>query len=172
MGGKFKDKCNHCGKLGHKAVECRLRINNKPHDGNPRSGQNNNSKSGQSSNKDRKSMLWTYCNNKGHDVSECRKKKHEEGTPVIKELACLAMHLPKADHDIPKFGTCTGCGMWGPAFFHCGECGEESGMIFYPQQGNDNNIITQIPGESPDPEEDPEETLAMSSNQCTQRMRM
>jgi hypothetical protein len=69
------------------------------------------------------------------------------------------MHLPKADHDIPKFGTCTGCGMWGPAFFHCGECGEESGMIFYPQQGNDNSIITQIPGEPPDPEEDPEETL-------------
>jgi gag-polypeptide of LTR copia-type len=37
MGGKFKGKCNHCGKIGHKAVECRLRINTKPRDGNPRS---------------------------------------------------------------------------------------------------------------------------------------
>jgi hypothetical protein len=41
------------------------------------------------------------------------------------------------DEDVPTIGTCTGCGQWGHAFSYCGNCGEDSGQIFFPDPNTD-----------------------------------
>jgi hypothetical protein len=94
MGATFKGKCNWCGKIGHKSTECKTRITGKPqsnshsnqwnnnnNNNNVRNNNNNNNynKNNFNSNNKRQSLFCTYCNIKGHDVSECRKKKREEG---------------------------------------------------------------------------------------------
>ena len=63
----FKGKCNYCGKIGHKAVDCREK---------KRDNVNDNIKD----NKNQKSFNGEcfYCHKKGHMARDCRKKKADE----------------------------------------------------------------------------------------------
>ena len=147
MGGKFKGKCHWCGKIGHKSSECKLRISGKPKNNENQEtrnyGKNPNGNSGTANKVDRKNLYCTYCKNKGHDVNECRKKKREESgynPSTVKEVACMAMERTTSTNPIPSVGTCIGCARWGPAFEYCTVCGEDTGMIYYPEENRNNDI--------------------------------
>ena len=151
MGGKFKGKCHWCGKIGHKTAECRLRISGKPklvgNNGKNSSNNNLNENNGIQNKVNRKNLFCTYCKIKGHEVSECRKKKCDKsmvstvtnntGTSLVKEVACMAFER-RVNSDQPTFGTCIGCSRLGPAFSYCTSCGEDTGMIYYPEQEQQN----------------------------------
>ena len=138
MGTKFKGKCNWCGVIGHKATQCRLRIAGKPARTNfTGPGQNQEMADKGKTYKKRGDLYCTYCRTKGHDVSECRKKKREEKptnpNPVMKNLACMAKEYKKPDKKKQAcFGMCTNpkCEKIGPAYMPCQECGEGSGFIY------------------------------------------
>jgi gag-polypeptide of LTR copia-type len=85
MGGKFKGKCHWCGKIGHKASECRLKIAGKPKllQDNNKGFSNVNNNSNNNGNNKRKDLFCSYCKKKGHEVNECRKKKRDEGAGEI-----------------------------------------------------------------------------------------
>ena len=86
MGTKFKGKCNYCGKYGHKSTECRFRNSNS---NKPRNFSNNYSNGAsqkffeknekftknEGNTQKRENKYCTFCNRKGHDISECRKLK-------------------------------------------------------------------------------------------------
>jgi gag-polypeptide of LTR copia-type len=87
MGTRFQGKCNWCGKIGHKSNECRIRLSGKPKleenehgsNNNFRNNNNNNNINGNNNDFNKgKSLTCIYCHKKGHDISECRKKKREE----------------------------------------------------------------------------------------------
>lgn len=69
-GGKYKGQCTHCGKWGHKAVDCRDK--NKP------KSTNTDTKT-DDGNKPRFSGKCYYCGKMGHRSSECRKKEKDKG---------------------------------------------------------------------------------------------
>ena len=130
MGSKFKGKCHWCGKIGHKSTECRLRISGKPKVNDHKESENNSNTKG-----NRKNLFCTFCKIKGHDVSECRKKKRQENQEKenvgnnFKEVACMTT---EGKADPPTFGRCTQCQRWGPTFEYCTVCGEDTGMIYFP----------------------------------------
>ena len=134
MGSKFKGKCHWCGKIGHKSSECRLRISGKPKVNSSDKGndQENNSKA----KVNRKNLFCTFCKIKGHEVSECRKKKRENQENVgnnFKEVACMATD---DSSDPPAFGQCTQCASWGPTFQYCASVEKTAGMIYFPTSLN------------------------------------
>jgi hypothetical protein len=151
MGTRTKLKCNWCGVIGHKASECRHRINGKPRRNNipnyPRNNNNNynnnnntpsvNTNYGNNNNNNEKAkrgdLYCTYCRTKGHDIKECRKKKREENNPtgITKELACMAKQLKKPKKPEMKLCTNINCRKPGLAYLSCEECGETSGHIYF-----------------------------------------
>ena len=153
MGTKFKGKCHWCGKIGHKSSECRLRISGKPKANTQEKGKENENNS--STKVNRKNLFCTFCKIKGHDVSECRKKKRQEnqdnGGNNFKEVACMATDGKINDDNLPSFGRCTQCQRWGPTFEYCTVCGEDTGMIYFPTTLNpseeeelDEDIMREI----------------------------
>ena len=137
---RFRGKCHWCGKIGHKSVECRLRISGKPKINNDakseQSTKSTNSESQSTLSSDsgnRKNKFCTFCKIKGHTVQECRKKKMQmTNLSNVKEIACMAVETGSDDDETPRFGRCEDCHRWGPAFQYCVECGEDSGRIYYP----------------------------------------
>lgn len=65
-----RDKCNNCGRTGHTANKCWLN-KTAPRNQNGSSSQNNYAPP-------KNSKTCAYCKNLGHDISECRKKRHNE----------------------------------------------------------------------------------------------
>ncbi len=145
MGSRFRGKCHWCGKIGHKSVECRLRISGKPkmsNDGkSEQSTKSSNSENQSTLSSDitnRKNKFCTFCKNKGHTVQECRKKKAQmTNLSNVKEIACMALETSSDDEETPRFGRCEYCLRWGPAFQYCTQCGEDSGRIYYPVSSQD-----------------------------------
>jgi gag-polypeptide of LTR copia-type len=90
MGTKYKGKCHWCGKIGHKASECRIKQSGKPKQNNGNSNNNtynNNSSNNYNNNKNnttnnnnnsRNDTFCAYCHKKGHINDECRKKKRDQ----------------------------------------------------------------------------------------------
>jgi Zinc knuckle len=85
-GGKFKGKCNKCGKIGHKSDDCQTsgnKINNKNTNNNNNRNNRNNKDSPKSCEKNTgrftKKFDGTsyYCNTPGHMVKDCFKKKKD-----------------------------------------------------------------------------------------------
>jgi hypothetical protein len=93
MGGRFKGKCNCCGRIGHKYSECRDRIQGKPkvksmgknygsvnymssHDNSNRQQDLKTTYSDPPTIK-RKNITCNYCNKMGGGEHECNKKKHQ-----------------------------------------------------------------------------------------------
>jgi transposase InsO family protein len=68
--GKFKGKCNNCGKTGHKAANCWHR------DGNSRPSTGNSEKSGKSTK--RFTGKCHFCGKTGHRVADCWKKQQQD----------------------------------------------------------------------------------------------
>jgi hypothetical protein len=115
------------------------------------------STSNNNGNNKRKDLFCSYCKKKGHEVSECRKKKRDEGAGKInmtKELACMAKELKKDDDaDTPTIGSCVSCGLWGPAFRESYKCCEDSGCYYIPEPGVDYSDEANAPKDSDDEEE-------------------
>jgi hypothetical protein len=44
------------------------------------------------------------------------------------------------------------CGKWDPGFMFCGYCGEESGMVFYPEPSTDYDNPDEAPLSNDDEE--------------------
>jgi len=82
--GGFKGKCNNCGKIGHKARDCRDKNNgNKQHGGNNNANDNGNGNSNNNSNNGNdKNMECFYCKKKGHRIANCYKLKQKEQANV------------------------------------------------------------------------------------------
>lgn len=68
-GKKFKGQCSHCGKWGHKSVDCRDKKNNKTAFGNESKTTNTNE------NKSKFPFNCYNCGKKGHRASDCRNKR-------------------------------------------------------------------------------------------------
>jgi gag-polypeptide of LTR copia-type/Zinc knuckle len=68
-GGQFKGKCRSCGKIGHKAVECKLKNSGNKFDQNQTT-----------ENRIVKPDTFTcnYCGKPGHKYAECRKRNRDE----------------------------------------------------------------------------------------------
>jgi hypothetical protein len=73
---------------------------------------------------------------------ECRKKAASESSVTsttiesantISDYACMATEAPTLIETIAE-GKCVKCDSIGPAFQYCTECGEDSGMIYFPNQ--------------------------------------
>jgi hypothetical protein len=136
MVGKFRGKCNFCGKIGHKASECHLLIagKTKPEMIGSNENQTKFEKTNESGKRD--SLFCVYCNKKGHGISECRKKKRDESggmneANMVKALACMAKSF-KSDYSENQMGFCVVCDKWGLAYQECPSCGEDSGCYFIP----------------------------------------
>ncbi len=161
-GTKFRGKCNWCGIIGHKASDCRQKLQGKPKQQNKSFGSNNHNNNGSrnnnnnnnrynnnNSNGNRKwknktngNSFCTFCRIPGHNVMECRKKAASESSVTsttiesantISDYACMATEAPNFIEAIAE-GKCVNCDSVGPAFKYCTECGEDSGMIYFPEQ--------------------------------------
>jgi hypothetical protein len=79
-GGKFKGKCHHCGKYGHKSTACWEKDPSKKPSGEPN---NNNNHTNRSENTNqgggRFNGKCNYCHIMGHREKYCRKKKRDNG---------------------------------------------------------------------------------------------
>jgi hypothetical protein len=129
--------------------------------GNGYRSHNINNKSGHGKLDERRNTFCNYCKKKGHQESECRKKKREAENPneeqmniMVSELACMAFELATDEKDYPTVGSCVNCGRWGPAHVECGYCGEDSGCIYIPDSQVDYNDPTQEPRYSDDEDDD------------------
>ena len=71
--GGFKGKCNNCGKIGHRARDCRDKSGNKD-----RNKQENH----QGNNDGDRNVECFYCKKKGHRISNCYKLKQKEQANV------------------------------------------------------------------------------------------
>ncbi len=163
MGTKTKLKCNWCGVIGHKSSECRHRIAGKPrknntqpfqnypknnnYNNNNNASNNNNYNTNNNTDKIKRGELYcTYCRTKGHDIKECRKKKREENnTSGVKELACMAKQLKKPSKNQPEMRLCTNinCRKPGLAYLACEECGTTSGHIYFHEGDVDVQLDTE-----------------------------
>ena len=98
---QFKGRCSHCGVIGHKAVDCWERDDNKgkrPENWKSKSTNNNkdHSKGGKDKKKDKKKVKCYNCGKMGHYANECRSKNEvsnkAEEEPTKKEeraMYCL-----------------------------------------------------------------------------------
>jgi hypothetical protein len=83
----------------------------------------------------RSTLFCTYCRNKGHNISECQKKKRDEGEKgkqnTVKGLACMARELKKNDPYLNiMYGFCMVCNDVGLVNISCTACGEGSGNMY------------------------------------------
>jgi hypothetical protein len=69
FGGQFKGKCRNCGDIGHKAKDCKLKMNQ---NGGQNSGNHNNFQKYASN-----GAYCTYCHRPGHIKSNCYKLKNK-----------------------------------------------------------------------------------------------
>ena len=76
---KFKGHCNKCGKMGHKAVDCRSNNNNK--------NTNNNNNNNNNDKKQRFQGRCGYCNIYGHEEKDCRHKAKDQGKEAANAAA-------------------------------------------------------------------------------------
>ena len=74
--GGFKGKCNNCGKIGHRARDCRDK------NGNKGKQENNGGSNNQNNNEADKNVECFYCKRKGHRISNCYKLKQKEQANV------------------------------------------------------------------------------------------
>lgn len=144
-GNKYKGKCNHCGKQGHKSDSCWEKDPSKrPANRNGRSSGRNNSNKGTT----RFAGKCNYCQIPGHKEIDCRKKQRDEqastATDSTKssskssksekaELVFMAWEVDNAE-DQPtgdRPGQYANCFGYGPVGQYCDAC-EDSGMVFEP----------------------------------------
>jgi hypothetical protein len=142
VGGQFKGKCRSCGKIGHKAANCKLK-----------NGGNKFEQNRANENKIVKPNIFTcnYCGKPGHKYAESRKRIRDENENKSKLLNNHKKHnnnfqndganiATKANSDCDivliaddnlkiKVGGCPNCGDYGPIGTYCTEC-EDSEMIY------------------------------------------
>lgn len=70
-GGKFKGKCNHCGKIGHKVKDCYVK------DPSKKPQRNNNNNNSNNNNNNKFTGTCNYCGKVGHREAQCFKKQRE-----------------------------------------------------------------------------------------------
>jgi hypothetical protein len=80
-GGKFKGKCHHCGKYGHKSTRCWEKDPSKKPSGGRNNNHNNKSTDNKSGNNStsRFNGKCNYCQIIGHREKDCRKKRRDQG---------------------------------------------------------------------------------------------
>jgi hypothetical protein len=87
--GGFKGKCNNCGKIGHKAKDCRDKKGNQDKkDGNHQSNNNNDGD---------KNVECFYCKRKGHRISNCYKLKQKEQANIGVETGSVRGNSRSSD---------------------------------------------------------------------------
>ena len=127
---KFKGNCTFCGKIGHKAIDCRQKQQQRK----PTQRSNSN-------------VTCYKCGKKGHWANECKQQKGEnnyrqpqqksnqlfsfiaEDLPTNQQKMTTPPPLPDLDERPPSFllyGICHGCTSWGLAGTHCGKCDDLS----------------------------------------------
>jgi hypothetical protein len=170
-GNPFKGKCYICGKVNHKGANCRERIKKQrnvacgngsgktPYRPNPNQVQGYNNRFNRNCN---------YCHKYDHKVSDCHKKKTEQGHNKIAEIAevsCIAECFPDAidvalmTEDEFELGYCVHCGGTGRLGTFCDRC-VDSGCIYASKLFEDEGCGTYW---EPDP--DNEDSTDISSKE-------